>query len=240
MEKTLGALEDEQQIVKKIDKWPHAKVDVIREATLRYINVERLQKRIDDHVAGVRSYVDPFAEHDAVEKTFDTVMGELDVYLRAKEGDDARFTAVSIPFQWSVVRKCRQDTVLLAKVHCNCALGEFQTFQDAYKEVGDAEPDAKTARRISILFNRAFNFLQKSFEFGIRVYGYAQGFDTEMTQTYALVHKHLDYLAGLREQRAAAKADVQQPAEATEVSKPVSAAVPTESSSTNNGSSSNQ
>lgn len=51
IEEALGKLVDEAQVLKRIEGWPGAKVDLLREVCLRYATFERLIHRIEDHEA---------------------------------------------------------------------------------------------------------------------------------------------------------------------------------------------
>jgi len=202
IEKTLGALEDENLVLCEIENWPQAKVNVIREEAVRHSNVKQLTQRIDAHAEeGLRSNMDPHQFQDAVEKTLQVIDKQLDTYLRAREQDDKRFAAVELPFKWSVVKYCREHTVLLAKLHCKASLEEFGIFQEEHDASQHLTADKNIARRLTILFNRVFNMLQRSFEFGFRIYGYAGGFDAEMTGAFGTVHRNLEYMAEVREKQ---------------------------------------
>ena len=53
--------------------------------------------------------------------------------------------------------------MVLARVCCECALREYDVFEEAYRESDGM------SRKASVLFNRAYNFLQKGFEFAFKV-----------------------------------------------------------------------
>jgi len=107
-------------------------VDAIREICLRYVSLERLISRIEDHITGARSFADPFAEIDALVQTSELIEKGLDPYLRSKDNDNKRYQDAGVSFDWDSVKNVKEKTIGLAKVCCNCALGEYSVFDKAH------------------------------------------------------------------------------------------------------------
>jgi len=194
----MGALEDEGEVLKYIEGWPSAKVDVIREVAVRYKNFTQMDTKMEACAAERGS--DPYEVMDHIAQTMDGIARDLEAYLRTKAEATARYQAVGIRFKWRLLQQCREKTVLLSKAFSGRALNELAIYQGlAQSQAGD--PTQR--RKIGIQFNRAYNCLQKALEFGFRVYSFAGGFDDEMEEMYGVVHAHLQHMAQLREQRLA-------------------------------------
>lgn len=176
------------------------------EVCLRYLAIERLVARIDDHTTGQRTFSDPFAEVEALVQTLDLVEKGLAAYVRGREADTPRYRQVGIAFDWRAMQSCKERTVELAQACCRCAIVEYAAFEAAYGalegEAGGEGP--KSQRKASVLFNRAYNFLQKAFQFAFRVYRYTGGFDAPTEAIFEQVHQNLQTMAQIKEQRQAA------------------------------------
>jgi len=202
IEATLSQLVDEVQVLRRVEGWPGHKVDLMREVCLRYNTFERLTTRVDDHRRGRVEFRDPFAALDGHMRAFDGIQKALDPYMRTKEEDSRRYSEHGVPFDWNALKACKLQTMTLARLSCECALGEHAAFVEAYTAMAE---DQALARKASVLFNRAFNFLQRSFEFSFKVFGYCGVFDTETEAIFERVHSLLHEMEEIKHQRQAAQ-----------------------------------
>lgn len=144
------------------------------------------------------AFRDPFAELDGHMRAFDQIQKALEPYMRSRDEDARRYADNGVAFDWKALTACKQKTVVLAKLCCECALGEHVAFAEAYASMHE---DGKAARKVSVLFNRGFNFLQRAFEFSFRVFGYVGGFDAATEAIFEKVHAHLVAMEKIKHQR---------------------------------------
>jgi len=186
LEKSLGELEDEVQVLKlAVADWPHSKVSLLRELATRYKTLLRLKETIKKQASSEILAADVFAATEKLVSLFDSVSKELDVYGRKKEADQKRFEESGVGFEWSLLRELKEDTVALANRYCQIALKQWKESG----ETAESNNEAGMSRKSQMLQKRASNLMQGALGFGFRVYGYADGFDEATTEIYGEVHR---------------------------------------------------
>jgi len=180
LEKTLGSLEDEVQVLKICcPEWPAGKVNVLRELSTRYRNLLRLREMLQDQTKSQGWGNDVMAATERIEVVFESCSKELDTYGRKREDDKTRFASFGVDFDWDTLRNVKEKTVGLAKRYCQIALAMWHESEEA---------SGSKDRRQAMLRRRANNLLQGAVGFGFKVYNYAGGFDDEATEIYGQVH----------------------------------------------------
>lgn len=178
LERKLNVLEDERAVLRRVEGWPEAKVDTMREACALFRELTAMKDTCKGYKP--RRGGKPAEDLAKVVETLEKTQRRIESLQRSEAADAQRFREHSLPWTPEFLSGARFSTLGLALAHMRLSVDEARRLQAR-------EPDSQQKRK---------ELLGDSVRVAFRTHQFTGGFNAECSAAFEDVRAELAKASG--------------------------------------------